>query len=55
MKTQYSKLETSLILVEVEEGFLAASKENVVNDDTSVVIDRQEGGNDINFGNLGWD
>ena len=41
MKKRYNKPEVSLTRIEIESGFMAASKEPVKDDNVNVTIDRQ--------------
>lgn len=49
MAKNYERLSCSKLDVELENGFLAASKEDAINDDTVVTIDKQVGGDTIEF------
>lgn len=51
MKKSYLSLNCAVLQFENESGFLAASQEDVINEDTEVIIDKQVGGDEIVFDN----
>ena len=53
MKKRYLKPEVSLTRIEIESGFMAASKDPVEEKNVNVTIEKQE--SDDDFTNLKWD
>ena len=53
MKKRYLKPEVSLTRIEIESGFMAASKEQVKDENVNVTIDTQKRDDDFTIGN--WD
>ena len=53
MKKRYLKPEVSLTRIEIESGFMAASKDPVEDKDVTVTIEKQVGGEDFKIDN--WD
>ena len=53
MKKRYLKPEVSLTRIEIESGFMAASKEPVEDNNVNVTIEKQE--RDDDFTILKWD
>ena len=53
MKKRYLKPEVSLTRIEIEAGFMAASKEQVKDENVNVTIDTQKSDDDFTIGN--WD
>ena len=53
MKKDYEMPRVSLRRVELEQGFMAASKEAIKDENVNVTIDKQEG--DVDFTITGWD
>ena len=55
MKKRYLKPEVSLTRIEIESGFMAASKDPVKDEDVNVTIERQVGDGDGDFTIDNWD
>ena len=53
MKKRYLKPEVSLTRIEIESGFMAASKEQVEDENVNVTIDTQKSDDDFTIDN--WD
>ena len=53
MKKDYEMPRVSLRRVELEQGFMAASKEAIKDENVNVTIDKQEG--DVDFTITEWD
>ena len=53
MKKRYLKPEVSLTRIEIESGFMAASKDLVKDEDVTVTIEKQVGDKDFDIGS--WD
>ena len=53
MKKRYLRPEVSLTRIEIESGFMAASKEQVKDENVNVTIDTQKSDDDFTIGN--WD
>ena len=53
MKKRYLRPEVSLTRIEIESGFMAASKEQVKDEDVTVTIEKQESDDDFTI--LKWD
>ena len=53
MKKRYLKPEVSLTRIEIESGFMAASKEQVKDENVNVTIDTQKRDDDFTIGD--WD
>lgn len=53
MKKNYEMPRVSLRRVELEQGFMAASKEAIKDENVNVTIDKQEG--DVDFTITEWD
>ena len=53
MMKSYLKPEVSLTRIEIESGFMAASKEQVKDENVNVTIDTQKSDDDFTIGN--WD
>ena len=53
MKKDYEMPRVSLRRVELEQGFMAASKEEIKDENVNVTIDKQEGDRDFTITN--WD
>ena len=53
MKKRYLKPEVSLTRIEIESGFMAASKEQVKDENVNVTIDTQKSDDDFTIGK--WD
>ena len=53
MRKRYLRPEVSLTRIEIESGFMAASKEPVEDNKVNVTIEKQE--SDDDFTNLKWD
>ena len=53
MKKRYLKPEVSLTRIEIESGFMAASKEKVDAENVNVTIEKQGGDKDFDIGS--WD
>ena len=53
MKKGYLKPEVSLTRIEIESGFMAASKEQVKDENVNVTIDTQKSDDDFTIGK--WD
>ena len=55
MMKRYLKPEVSLTRIEIESGFMAASKDPVKDEDVTVTIERQVGDGDGDFKIDNWD
>ena len=55
MKKRYLRPEVSLTRIEIESGFMAASKEPVEDKDVTVTIEKQVEGEDFKFKIDNWD
>ena len=53
MMKRYLKPEVSLTRIEIESGFMAASKDSVEDKNVNVTIDKQESDDDFTIGS--WD
>ena len=53
MKKRYLKPEVSLTRIEIESGFMAASKDRVEDKNVNVTIEKQVGDKDFDIGS--WD
>ena len=53
MKKRYLRPEVSLTRIEIESGFMAASKDPVKDEDVTVTIEKQESDDDFTI--LKWD
>lgn len=53
MKKRYNKPEVSLTRIEIESGFMAASKEQVKDEKVNVTIEKQK--SDLDFTITEWD
>ena len=53
MRKRYLRPEVSLTRIEIESGFMAASKEQVKDEKVNITIDRQESDSDFAIEN--WD
>ena len=53
MMKRYLKPEVSLTRIEIESGFMAASKEQLKDENVNVTIDTQKSDDDFTIGN--WD
>ena len=55
MMKRYLKPEVSLTRIEIESGFMAASKDPVKDENVNVTIDTQKSDDDFTFTNGKWD
>ena len=53
MRKRYLRPEVSLTRIEIESGFMAASKEQVKDENVNVTIEKQDRDDDFTIGN--WD
>ena len=53
MRKRYLRPEVSLTRIEIESGFMAASKDPVIDENVDVTIEKQDRDDDFTIGN--WD